>query len=26
VTGEAPVAGKDGSTAQLLGYVHRHQS
>lgn len=26
VTGEAPVEGKDGSTAQLLGFVHRHAS
>ena len=25
VTGDAPVAGKDGSTAQLLGFVHRHR-
>ncbi|CUH76842.1 glucose-6-phosphate isomerase [Tropicibacter naphthalenivorans] len=26
VTGEAPVQGKDGSTAQLLRFVHTHQA
>ncbi|KUF12388.1 glucose-6-phosphate isomerase [Pseudoponticoccus marisrubri] len=25
VSGETPVTGKDGSTAQLLGYVHAHR-
>ncbi len=26
VSGDAPVEGKDGSTAQLLGFVHRHSA